>query len=581
MGGLMAKKKKDVLRHIAMPGLLGSLLLCQEQVHAQSADAVQLAPNEQVMQTWSQGNPGAAAPALTRDEKGNTRLEWKASLTSDVYTNDIESAAGQLTSPLRTGTFFKNSFNSDLRSIGKDNTVDYFQLGMTNSNDLAVLSQNRYQVNNLQFGRTGEGYSLAFGDIAPNFSSLSSSLGARGLYGQRQFGEITASGFTGLVAESWEALDGHVPRSQYLKDVHGLKIEKAFGSSLRTYVTGQGFSEREPTAATSQPLLTPRGRSRSMSGGFQYQQDQFTLNGETANSQFEDGGASNRSGGASILDATWRGESLGLRGGYHDISSGFTSLSLGAQAGIREAYVGADWTAASWVTLSTDLRRSKNEVLASVFSPETHTDTDSASARANFTFGPEHPGWAFALQQAASRSLTSAGQSSRNRDFSSSLNYSTPAWNAGLVYGLGKVTSEASPTSDSLNDNWSINLSRIFSDAQADQPQTWNVNVTFSATAQKQRLVAGGQTGNTSYSLGLSGQRSGWGTFNFMLTGGETVQPLGGPNLRLIGFQLDAFYPFKDQNGIKFYLRNTRRNIDDPLLSASEKVAGLQLVYSF
>jgi hypothetical protein len=95
-----------------------------------------------------------------------------------------------------------------------------------------VLSQNRYQVNNLQLGRAGEGYMLALGDIAPNFSSLSSSLGARGLYGQRQFADMTVYGFTGMVAESWETLDNRIPRSQYLKDVHGIKLEKAFGSSL-------------------------------------------------------------------------------------------------------------------------------------------------------------------------------------------------------------------------------------------------------------------------------------------------------------------------------------------------------------
>ena len=121
---------------------------------------------------------------------------------------------------------------------------------------------------------------FALGDVAPNFSSLSSALGLRGLLGQRQFSGVTASGFTGLIAESWEALDNKVPRTQYLKDVHGLKLEKKWGASLITYLTTQSSSEREPTTLLAQLPATARGKSRSVTGGFQYQKDQFSLRSE-------------------------------------------------------------------------------------------------------------------------------------------------------------------------------------------------------------------------------------------------------------------------------------------------------------
>jgi hypothetical protein len=208
---------------------------------AQQDSQVQLEPNDQVIRAWQQNNLGAAGPSLKREEDGSTRLEWKGGLTVDTYSNDVSSAGGYLNTPSRTGAFYRNTLNSDLRAVHKDNTVDYFQLGATSSNDLSVLSQNRYQINNLQLGRAGEGYMLSLGDVTPNFSSLSSALGVRGLYGQRQFGEVTAYGFTGMVAESWETLGNKVPRSQYLKDVHGVKLEKAFGSALKTYVTSQSL----------------------------------------------------------------------------------------------------------------------------------------------------------------------------------------------------------------------------------------------------------------------------------------------------------------------------------------------------
>jgi hypothetical protein len=571
----------DVFRRIAVPGLLGSLLLCQDHAWAQSAEPVELAPNDQVIQSWQQNNMGGSSPTLKREEDGSTRLEWKIGGTLDAYTNNVQSAGGFVTSPLRTGTFFRNSFSSDLRAIHRDNVVDYFQLGMSHSNDMAVLSQNRYQVNNVQLGRAGENYMVALGDITPNFSSLSSSLGARGLYGQRQFGDMTVYGFTGLVAESWETLDNRIPRNQYLKDVHGVKLEKAFGSSLRAYVTSQAFSEREPSGPLAQPLFAPRGKSRSMSGGFQYQQDQFTLAGEMADSRFEDGGNADRDGRAGILDASWRGESVGLRAGYHDITNGFTSLSLAAQAGVREAYTGVDWTTASWLTLSTDLRRSRSTTLPTVWAESTHIDTDSAALRATINFGADNPGWALGLQQAAANSVNSAGQLARSRDFSSALNYSTPAWNAGVGFGSGKVISEVSPASDSLNSNWSFNVGHTFSDAQADHVQTWSFGVNFSAAAQKQRLMAGGQTANTNYTVSLTGQRAGWGSFSLMAMDGATKQPMGGPNLRVRGLQFEAVYPLQGQCSVKVYARSTHRNIDDPLLSSREDVAGLQLTYSF
>ena len=104
----------DVFRRIAIPGLLGSLLLCQDQAWAQSAEPVELAPNDRVIQSWQQSNMGGSSPMLKREEDGSTRLEWKVGGTLDVYTNNVQSAGGFMNSSLATGTFFRNSFSSDL-----------------------------------------------------------------------------------------------------------------------------------------------------------------------------------------------------------------------------------------------------------------------------------------------------------------------------------------------------------------------------------------------------------------------------------------------------------------------------------
>ena len=573
--------QKNVFQNLVWLGIVKSILLCSENAHAQQEAPVLVLPNDQVIQSWQQSNPGGAGPALKRVEDGSTQIDWTGGVAVDVYNNNIWSAAGPINTSQATGTFFKNSFSSDLRVIQKNKTVNYFQLGATQSNDLSVLSQSRYQINNFQLGRSGEGYLFMLGDVAPNFSSLSAALGLRGMFGQRQFNDVTVYGFTGLVAESWEALDNKVPRTQYLKDVHGIKVEKMFGTSLKTYLTTQSSSEREPTTVMAQVPTAARGKSRSLTGGFQYQKDQFSVTGETAGSSYEDDGTSDRQGRAMVVDANWRGDGISFRGGYHDISTGYTSLSASAQPGVREAYAGTEWTAASWITLGSDLRRSRQSTRAVTGFESTFVDTDALSTRASVNFGPNYPGWTVAMQQAVSQSINSAEQRSKNSDFSSVLNYVSSTWSSGISIGNGKVVSEVSPGSDSFNDAWSFNLGRNFSNALPDLAASWNAAIKFTAGAQTQRLMAGGQTTNTSHTLAFIAKRAGWGSVNFLVTAGETTQPNGNANLRLRAFQLDATYNITPKNTLKIYVRNSHRNIDDALLASKENVAGLQVNINF
>lgn len=574
----MAQKK--MFRRITAPGLLGTVLLCHEHALAQQDDAVRLAPNAQVLQAWQHNSLGGAAPVLTAQEGGGTRLEWKAAESLDAYRNDVQSAGGQANTPLRSGSFFRNTFSGDLRAVHADQGVDYLQLGMTHSNDPAVLGQAHRQINNLQLGRAGPDYSLALGDITPNFSSLGSSLGARGLLGRRDVGGLAVSAFSGIVAESWEALENRVPRLQAIKDVHGIKLEKAWSPSLRTYVTGQGFSEREAAGALAQFLPAP-GNARSASAGFAHQQGQLALSGELATSRFENGGQADRSGHAGIVDATWRIGSLGLRGGHHDLSTGFTSLSLAAQSGVRETYAGADWTASPWLTLSGDLRRSRNATMASAGVPSGSVQTDALATRALVSFGPDHPGWSLSLQQLGERSADAAGGHGTNRDTSAAVNYSGAAWSAALGVGAGAVRSSLWPENDARNSRWSFSVGHATSDANGAQAATWRIATRLSAMAQKQRLQAGGEATNTSYSLSITGERTAWGSLGLLATGGTVARAPGGPSLRQRALQLDATYPVSQQASLKAYLRSTQRNIADPLLAARERSAGLQLNCQF
>jgi hypothetical protein len=232
-------------------------------------------------------------------------------------------------------------------------------------------------------------------------------------------------------------------------------------------------------------------------------------------------------------------------------------------------------------SLSSDLRRSRSTTLATADLASTSLQTDSITARALVNFGPDHPGWSLSLQQLGERSAGPAGNQGTNRETSGTVNYAGAAWNAAVGYGVGEVRSSLWPENDSRSSKWSLSVGHSHSDAQGMQPATWRIATRLSATAQKQRLQVGGESTNTSYTVSVTGERTGWGSLNLLVTGGTVARTPGGPSLRQRAVQLDATYPVSQKVGLKAYVRSTQRNLADPLLSAREKAAGLQLTCEF
>ena len=550
--------------------LFGSGLVMAEQIEPVT--------NEQAAQSWQQ--TGAQTPGLAQQDDGSTRVDWQGSVAADAYTNKITTANGSTNTPLQSGTFYKGVVQGDLRGINPAGTVNYLQFGMTHSNDRSVLSLYPNQINNIQLGRTGQGYSMAAGDIAPNFSSLSSALGARGITGQKQLGDTaTIYGYGGVAAESWEALDNTVLRNQFIRDVYGLKLEKSFTPSLKVYATGQAGADQ--AGSITNPLVSSfalAAKLHASSIGFQYAENQFQLAGETANSGYQQETQAGRSGRGSILDAGWRGQTVGLRAGYHDIDSGFMSLSTMVMAGIKEAYSAIDWTAASWLTLGADLRNSKNTTLATIYTPSQTSNTDSSAVRANINFGPDLPGWGVSLQKNDSKTLDALSNISRNEQNSTTLNYASQNWTTMLGYGLGKTRNSAYSVMDSDTTSWQYMLGRSFSDAAM---ANWSANVSLNTTLQNQQLLSGTSTRNVNYLLTFTGQRTGWGNLNLILANGLISRPTGQPDLKLRSAQLEAVHPLTPRSNAKIYVRDSRSNIGDPLLGLDERVAGAQYTCNF
>ena len=560
--------------------LCGSTLLLAFSGLSWGQTQPQPSSNEQITQAWQQNNVGGQAPQVVQQEDGSTKLEWKGGVAVDSYANDITSANGATNTPLTSGTFYKAVLQSDLRAInGTD--VTNFQLGLTQTDDRSVLSQYPRQVNNMQLARAGQGYLMMLGDVAPNFSSLSSALGARGLIAQRQLGGFTVNGYTGVVAESWEALEGRVIRNQYERDVNGVKIDYALTENLKVYATGQSGSDRAGTMTSAAAATAQTAKLRSNSAGFQYQQGQFQMAGETAVSRFEQMTQEGYSGRATVLDGSWRGQTVSLRSGYHDISAGFASNSAAATAGVQETYVGGDWTAAQWVTLGSDLRRSRNSTLATYYTAATTTRTDSGTVRAIVNFGVDHPGWGLTLQQSDSRSFDGLAQESKNAQSTMAVNYSSQTWIYGLSLGQVKARNQAAAGAESDTASWQLSVGRSLSNAEGNMPASWLMNVNLAAGMQHQHLLVGGDIETANYSMSLSAQRETWGTLSVVASTGFLTQASGLPALRQRGLQIEASHPLTNRAVLKLYSRDTRRNIGDPLLGALERVTGVQFAYNF
>lgn len=543
------------------------------------AEPVEVNANEPVLDAWRQRNFGGASPELVRQADGSTTITWNGSVTADHYYNSSRSASGSMNTPMLNGAFNKAVVQSDLRGIGANGQTSYFQLGWTASDDRAVLSQHPRQINNFQLGRNGQDYLMALGDVMPNFSSLGSSLGLRGLIGQTKLGDVTVYGYAGIVAQSWESLGGTTPRNQFLRDVFGGKLEYQLLPSLRVYATLQSGTDRAGSLPAGTSYAAPLS-IRSASGGFQYAEGAFQLNGEYAHGGSQALDQERNSGDALILDATWRLGKWSLRGGYHDIDPGFATLSGMVQAGISETYLNADWTAASWLSLGSDLRVSRNRTLATALTPSATTLNESNALRANINFGPHLPGWAVALQKSDSRQRDPLDQQTRNIQSSASLNYASPKITASLGYGSGQSRNRAMPDYNSENTSWQLNLGRTYSDATPTSAPNWSLNLNFSGAIQKQAMAVGSSTGSYNYTLSVNGQRNGWGNLQLSFTEGYSTQPYGGPELKQRGLQLEAAHPLTSATA-KLYLRDNQRNIGDAVLAARETASGVQLLAPF
>lgn len=562
-----------------MQRLVLSIFAALHATSAAAIDAMVLADNSQVAASWAQAAPSSATPEVIADGGGTTRIEWKGGVGLDLYDHrvTVPTATGNLTTPYRDGSFHRLQLTGDLRHTGPDNTRSWLQFMASGSNDRAAQTVSTL-VSTLQAGHAGEGFLLAAGDVSPSFSTLGTSVGVRGLMGQKLVGQTLVSATAGTLAPLWNDLWDEHARTQPLRHLAAAKLDTALGQATRAFATLQGYDD-DVTGLDGSASFLGAARGHTGTIGLTHQQGRFSLQGEVGVSRWKQAGLSSESDHAFILDGGWNGDGYTLQAGHHDLGLYYTSLSGMAQPGIRESYLAGTWQAVSWLGVQGDLRRSASEA-AKVAGGATAVRSHAASFSERISFGANLPGLGLTLQQALSDGENPDGSDNRHWGYGAHLAYATQSWSGSVAFSRRALSNDAAPAADGSSDTWSVQVARSLMDDPV-RP-TWLLNLGVNASWQDQSLDLGGNTETTQFGFTLGASRDSWGSLDAGVSFGRTDPNPAGDRLKNLAWTLEARHPFKrDRGSFALYARDTRTHSGNASLRNTARTLGVQLAVNY
>ena len=544
----------------ATPLVLGSTALAQSDANRQVLDRWQAQTGEQ----------------RVLDERGVAQFQGAVSV--DIYEHAVVTDAGndpRLLSSLQPGLHQRTTVQADWRRTDAGQHTSYVQGVWTGTDDRGLQPRYGGQVTSFQAGWAGPGYRIAFGDVVAGFSNLGSNLGLRGLLGGWEGERTSVSAFAGAVAESWEALarrtprDGRPARAAAVREAIGLKAEHRFAPAWSAFATLQSWRDRPGETGTG-AAAGPAARGRSASVGLR-------LAAAATQAQFEWARSSRRTDGAvAVDDDAWQltlshraADTLTLRAGAHDLRPGFATLAQTIAPGLREVYLGADWTLAPALLWSIDLRDARSRLVAAG-GAVTATDLDTLSNRIGWRIDG-WPGWTLQLSDLRTRGRDAAGQPSRNSGTQLALLHAGAVWNGQLMLGGGEARAAGGQT---RLVQWQAQLGRTLGSAGGDGSGAWQLSV----GQQRQRYSTTDRPLLQS-TLGLAANASHrrWGQWQLSAQWQHTGQPTpGAPDLRGHAVGLNWSLTTAAGWSWKAYLRHNRRNHGDARLRVDERTLGVQ-----
>ena len=592
----------------------------------------QIAADAQLLRSWQQQTGQTILfggnPAGTAQTGGQGTLEFHGQIELGVYNSRVSIPSGNAAlSSAQSGDFGKLVFQGDVRTTNAELDTTYAQGSFTSTDDRGLQPRYATQINNLQAGRSGVGYQVALGDVAANFSGLGSNLGLRGGLVSKDLGAFTATGFAGVVADSWEAManqdprDSQSARTRNLRNVAGLKGEYKFidqngapdsqnNTQLSAYATVQNYRDKPGTATPLSllvppplgtvlvPLTTLEGTVASV--GTKYSQGNLLVTAELATSRTTDQSADQTTtaatsppdsrGDALVIDANYKIGSVSLRAGHHKIDANFTSLSQGSLPGVRETYLGTDWQMTPQLLWGIDLRTAVAQVPAFGAAAPTgstagsttgvlfsdKSSLDSLTNRVSYSL-QDIAGLAFSLLDTRSKGIDIQRNNNRNGSTQLGASYASVSWSANAQLGTGHSRSAGNPLYDSRSANWQLFVGRNW--GNDSRSETLGLQATLGALVQK--FEAGTNSRSNNYGLNLQ-STSRAGTFNASWQRQTTTQPVAGAaRLNTNSYSLEWSKDITSQWNAKAYARANRRNHGDVLLQSDDSVVGVQGIYKW
>jgi hypothetical protein len=556
--------------------------------------------NDDVLKNWNQQTGSQAQ--LTRDESGESKLVWTLAPSVERYRNDIESPAGSpfAVTPLRSGEYQRFGVQSDLRWLRPDGGATHAQLMFNGSDDRSVLSRYSSQIANFQAGRSGQGWQLALGDVAVNFSPLGSTLGLRGFSGQSALGGLTLAAHTGAISESWEALANRTPldnqpaRLRPIRDVWGSKLEYRFEGGLRAFSTLQGFADRELASDANNPFFVmPRLDGNSATVGLGFEHDRWTVVTEYATSRWQERDQDLRNGDAAVLQVAYRLDKGTLRAGANNVHSTYASIAQTVPPGVKEFFVGGDMNVLTTLTIGADLRTADNTTPPIIYRfppppptvppsplppplppiPSSKTRADTLTLRANWQIAAV-PGLSVNVNNMATRGKDAQQLDTTADNTMLGLMYATGQWNTGATLMWMETTTAASPLSASQMRGVQLMAGMNLMQFTAQGAPRYLLNTQVTANRQVQTLPAlGFENRLNSIGLRVNGDWAGKTRVTLQLQQDTIESNTQKLTTRL--WQLEAGYSFTPQLAAKLYTRGAQRNRGAPGIAVDENVNGV------
>ena len=550
--------------------------LCSAEPEPASAD------NSKALSRWGQLT-GTQPPQLVADANGETRLIWSATASVDLYSR--ESSGGELLTPYSSGNFYAIRASGDSRQVS-DGSATWLQLDVTGSNDRALIPD-AWQLNTLQAGRSGPGYQIAFGDVPVSYSTLGANTALRGLSAQRLFGPAALSASAGVIADSWTGLLDRNRRLQLLRNSAATKGEISLTPTTSVFSTLQGYSDVADSLPQGLGGALPAA-GRSGTAGLSFSSGRFSLQTEAGTSEFREDGSAWLASGAGVVDATWQGEKVTLRSGYHDIGRNFASLSSAALPGVREAYLNGNWIASSWAILTADLRTSRNRnatmqppasipaegTLPTQYLAPIPEKTNSATIQASLTV-PQIRGLSALVQGSISRGSNADGGRNSLDNYGANLTYQRNGWTWGGGYQQARTFNAAFADSNATTHTWTASMGRTWTDPSG----VLTLNGTLLGTRQRQDLDAGGRYKLDSATLSAGVEHARWGQLSASYTEGWGQDALSN-RLRQSAGRLEAQRALGKRGAIKLYAMRSDNFAGVAALAYREQMVGIQLSYT-